>query len=98
MGQRTKLTDEAIAHFVNESPGWERVDGALVRTFSFDAYDAGIAFVVRLGFASEARDHHPDLHVGWRKVKVVWTTHDAGGITALDTEMAARTDALARQR
>ncbi len=66
-----------------------------MRTFSFDSYAAGIAFVVRLGFAAEARDHHPDLHVGFRKVKVAWSTHDAGGITALDTEMAARAEALA---
>ncbi len=96
MTSRAKLTDEAIAAFLAAHPGWERADEALVRTFAFDSYAAGIAFVVRLGFAAEARDHHPDLFVGWRKVKVSWSTHDAGGITAHDTEMAERTDALAR--
>ncbi|APR79394.1 Pterin-4-alpha-carbinolamine dehydratase [Minicystis rosea] len=95
MSNRAKLTDEAIAGFLAAHPGWERVEGALVRTFSFDSYADGIAFVVRLGFAAEARDHHPDLHVGYRKVKVVWSTHDAGGVTALDTEMAARAEELA---
>ena len=95
MSNRTKLTDEAIGVFLAAHPGWERADGALVRTFSFASYADGIAFVVRLGFAAEARDHHPDLHVGFRKVKVVWSTHDAGGITALDIEMAARADELA---
>jgi 4a-hydroxytetrahydrobiopterin dehydratase len=96
MTSRAKLTDEAIGAFLAAHPGWERADGALARTFAFDSYAAGIAFAVKVGFAAEARDHHPDLFVGWRKVKVAWTTHDAGGITALDAEMAERTDALAR--
>jgi len=99
MGKREKLSDEAIEAFLASHPGWERAAGeapALARTFAFDAYAAGIAFVVRVGFAAEARDHHPELQVGWRRVRVAWSTHDAGGITALDAEMAAQTDALAR--
>jgi len=102
MSKRDKLSDEAVEAFLAGHPGWALSPGApaapaaLCRTFVFDAYAAGIAFVVRLGFAAEARDHHPDLHVGWRRVQVVWSTHDAGGITALDTEMAERSDALAR--
>jgi 4a-hydroxytetrahydrobiopterin dehydratase len=70
--------------------------GALTRTYSFDDYAAGVAFAVQVAFAAEARDHHPDLHIGWRRVQVAWSTHDAGGITPLDTEMAERTDQLAR--
>jgi 4a-hydroxytetrahydrobiopterin dehydratase len=99
MSKREKLSDEAVGAFVSSHPGWEPVaqtPGALARTFAFDDYAAGIAFAVKVGFAAEARDHHPDLHVGWRRVRVVWSTHDAGGVTALDTEMAERTDALAR--
>lgn len=103
MSKREQLSDEAIAAFVASHPGWEMAKGtasgdaaALVRTFAFDDYPAGIAFVVRVGFAAEARDHHPDLVVGWRRVRVAWSTHDAGGITTLDAEMAERTDALAR--
>lgn len=96
MSQRDKLSEEAINAFLAAHPGWERADGALARTFSFDSYAAGIAFVVKVGFAAEARDHHPDLVVGWRKVEVAWSTHDAGGITGVDAEMAERTEALAR--
>jgi 4a-hydroxytetrahydrobiopterin dehydratase len=69
--------------------------GALGRTFRFPDYPAGIAFAVRVGFAAEARNHHPDLHIGWARVQVLWSTHDAGGITALDAEMAEQTDTLA---
>jgi 4a-hydroxytetrahydrobiopterin dehydratase len=96
MSKREKLSDEAIGAFLGAHPGWERAEGALARTFAFDSYAAGIAFVVRVGFAAEARDHHPDLAVGWRKVRVAWSTHDAGGVTALDTEMAELTEQLAR--
>jgi len=94
VSKRDKLSDEQIAAFVAEHPGWERADDALVKTFSFADYPAGIGFAVRVGFAAEKRDHHPDLFIGWRKVKVAWSTHDAGGITALDVEMAALTDRL----
>lgn len=96
MSTRERLSDDVIGAFLSSHPGWERSGDGLARTFDFDAYAAGIAFAVRVGFAAEARDHHPDLHVGWRRVRVVWSTHDAGGITAVDVEMAERTDALAR--
>ncbi|MFS8068623.1 MAG: 4a-hydroxytetrahydrobiopterin dehydratase [Byssovorax sp.] len=92
MSKREKLSDEAVMAFVANHPGWERADDALVRTFAFSDYGAGIAFVVRVGFAAEKRDHHPDLVVRYRKVEVRWTTHDAGGITATDIEMAELCD------
>src|SRR5690348_4025725 len=99
MSARDRLSDEAIEAFLSTHPGWARGgegQGTLRRTFSFPDYPAGIAFAVRVGFAAEARNHHPDIHVGYARVEVAWSTHDAGGITALDTEMAERTDALAR--
>lgn len=96
MSKREKLSDDLIGAFLSGHPGWERSDGGLARTFGFDDYPAGVAFAVRVAFAAEGRDHHPDLHIGWRRVRVVWSTHDAGGITSLDVEMAERTDALAR--
>ena len=108
MGNRDKLIDDAIAAFLSSHPGWacEGASGApsaamsaaglkaLVKTFSFKDYASGIAFIVRLAFAAEKRDHHPDLAVHWGKVRVTWSTHDAGGVTALDTEMAEAADRL----
>jgi 4a-hydroxytetrahydrobiopterin dehydratase len=44
---------------------------------------------------AEKRDHHPDILVGWGRTRVLWTTHDAGGITQLDLDLATATDALA---
>lgn len=94
MTKREKLSDAAIAAFLASHPGWERAGDTIARTYAFDAYGSGIAFAVAVGFAAEERDHHPDLHVGWRKVTVAWSTHDAGGVTGVDVEMAERTDAL----
>jgi 4a-hydroxytetrahydrobiopterin dehydratase len=95
MKQRERLSGEAVAKFRDGHPGWDVSDGSLVKTFAFASYAAGIAFVVRLGFKAEASDHHPDLEVGYRKVRVAWVTHDVGGITSLDTELARTTDELA---
>jgi 4a-hydroxytetrahydrobiopterin dehydratase len=94
MSKRDKLSAQAIAAFVASHPGWEHKGDALLKTFAFSDYPGGIAFTVRAGFAAEKRDHHPDLFVGYGKVEVRWTTHDAGGITALDTEMAELCDRI----
>ena len=88
MSKRERLSDQAIEAFVASHPGWEREGGAVAKTFAFEDYPGGIAFAVRVGFAAEKWDHHPDLHVGYRKVKVSWSTHDAGGITELDVRLA----------
>jgi 4a-hydroxytetrahydrobiopterin dehydratase len=97
MANRDKLSDEALETFLTAHPEWTKTDSeppSLSRTFIFGNYAAGIAFVVRLAFAAEKRDHHPDLHVYWGKVRVDLSTHDAGGITALDTELAEASERL----
>ena len=94
MTTREKLPEDALTTFLSSSPGWERREGALFRSYKFPDYSAALAFVVRVGLAAEKRDHHPDMLLGWGRVEVTWTTHDAGGITRLDTEMAAQTDRL----
>jgi 4a-hydroxytetrahydrobiopterin dehydratase len=69
--------------------------GALARTFKFPDFASALAFVVRLGCVAEKRDHHPDVELGWGKARVSWSTHDAGGITQLDLDMAEATTKLA---
>lgn len=97
MAKREKLGEDALRTFLEAHPGWALGEGgaSLEKTFSFPRYADGIALAVRLGFEAERRDHHPDLFLGWRKARVAWSTHDAGGITALDLELAELTDALA---
>ena len=94
MAKRDKLGQSDIQAFLAAHPGWETAGDALARTFAFDRYPAGIAFAVEVAFAAEKRDHHPDLTVQWGKVRVVWSTHDAGGLTQVDLEMAELTEQL----
>ena len=95
MKQRENLSAEAVRKFCDANPGWDATDGRLVKNYAFRSYSAGIAFVVELGFKSEAVDHHPDIEVGYRRVRVAWVTHDSGGITSLDTELARAADEIA---
>ena len=57
-------------------------------------FPEAIAFVDRLAEVAEAENHHPDIDIRYRHVRVRWTTHSAGGITDRDRELAARTDGL----
>ena len=88
--------DHAIVDIrLAEMPGWTRRDDAIVRELKFPAFADAIAFVTRLAFDAEAKDHHPDLLVSYRRVTVTWTTHDEGGITERDLAGARDTDRIA---
>ncbi len=94
MAKRDRLSDEAVEALLAARPGWQRAGGAIERVYSFADYGAAVGFAVRVALAAERRDHHPDILLSWGKVRVSWSTHDAGGITALDAEMAELTDRL----
>jgi 4a-hydroxytetrahydrobiopterin dehydratase len=96
MGRPGKLETTEVDAWLAAHPGWRRTpEGALARAFAFADFGAAVAFTVRLGFVAERRDHHPDVLVGWGKAEVRWLTHDAGGLTRLDLELAEDTERLA---
>jgi 4a-hydroxytetrahydrobiopterin dehydratase len=73
--------------------GWEIVDGHHLRkTYKFADFAAALAFVNRIGAEAEARNHHPDLKLGWGRVEVELFTHTANGITEKDYSLAAAID------
>lgn len=81
-------------------PGWS-TDGEgriLERAYRLDRYLDGIAFAARIGEMAEAEDHHPELIIGWCRLTVRWTTHDAGGLTARDLACARLTDRILADR
>lgn len=86
------LSDAEIA--ADLPPDWERDGDEIVRTFEFDSYLEGIGFAAGAGGLAEEAFHHPDMRIGWREVEVRLTTHDAGGITRNDLDLAARFDEL----
>jgi 4a-hydroxytetrahydrobiopterin dehydratase len=74
---------------------WSREGEEIVRTFEFDSYLEGIGFASGAGGLAEEAFHHPEMTIGWREVEVRLTTHDAGGITGKDTDLAERFDEIA---
>ena len=75
--------------------GWRRDGEAIVRDFQFPDFAAAMTFVNRVADAAEAANHHPDILVhGWNKVRLVLSTHAAGGITAADLGLAATASGL----
>lgn len=96
MARPTKLETAVVDAWLAGNPGWVREGaGALVRAFKFPDFSAALGFVVRVGLVAEKRDHHPDIELGWGKARVLWSTHDAGGITQLDLDLAEATSKLA---
>jgi 4a-hydroxytetrahydrobiopterin dehydratase len=94
----TKLSSEALQQFLSAHPAWGVEGGMLVRTYELPTFLEGIAFVQRVAQAAEEADHHPDIDIRWRKVTLRLVTHDADGLTARDTRLAARADALVQGR
>lgn len=68
--------------------GWDRSGDEIVRTFEFDDYLDGIGFAAGAGGLAESAWHHPEMTIGYAEVEVRLTTHDAGGITGNDIDLA----------
>jgi len=77
-----------------ELSGWRREDRGIRKRYRRATFPEAIQFVVRLGELAEAANHHPDIDIRWRNVIVYLTTHEAGGVTALDLDLARQIDAL----
>lgn len=77
-----------------ELSGWRREDRGIRKRYRRATFPEAIQFVVRLGELAEAANHHPDIDIRWRNVIVYLTTHEAGGVTALDLDLAREIDAL----
>jgi 4a-hydroxytetrahydrobiopterin dehydratase len=84
----TRLADADVAAALTTLPGWERDGDTIRKSFERASFADAIAFVVRVGFLAEAADHHPDLDVRWRTVHVALSTHDVGGLSTLDLDLA----------
>lgn len=91
----TALTAQEAATRLAVLPGWQIVEGELIRTFSFKDFPAALAFVNRVGEQAELAGHHPDIDIRYNRVRLGLVTHDAGGLTEKDFDLAAAADSLA---
>ena len=88
------LDEETIAQFLTDHPDWTREGNAIVRMFVMRDFVVSMGLVNSIALLAERADHHPDLDIRWNKVRVLLTTHEAGGLTEKDTSLAAEIDAL----
>ncbi len=89
------LTPEAMTDALRGLPGWQVRGGRLCREFRFADFSQAFAFMTRVATVAERLDHHPDWSNAYNRVTVELFTHDAGGLTALDVELARQMSTLA---
>lgn len=94
---RAKLTDPEIDQALAALSGWARVPGraAITKRFVFRDFNAAFGFMSRVALLAEKMDHHPEWSNVYKTVDVTLATHDAGGVTELDVQMAQAMNAYA---
>ena len=89
-----KLTEAEVQEALVKLPGWKLTDGTLVREWTFRDFKEAMVFVSKVADAAESANHHPDIDIRYNRVRLALITHDAGGITTNDVELAAAANEL----
>jgi len=94
-----KLSVEARKTALQALPGWAEVTGrdAIAKTFVFADFNEAFGFMARVALVAEKADHHPEWRNVYKTVDVVLSTHDAGGLTGKDIDLAKAMNAIAQQ-
>ncbi|MBU6147930.1 MAG: 4a-hydroxytetrahydrobiopterin dehydratase [Actinomycetales bacterium] len=91
----TALTEAELASVRTALPMWQVDAQALTRSVRAPSFLAGIDWVVAIAAAAEELNHHPDIDIRWRTLRLALSTHDVGGVVSdLDVALAARIDAI----
>lgn len=89
------LSSQEIVSQLESLAGWQLEGGEIVRTFSFRDFPGSLEFVNRVGELAETAGHHPDIDIRYNKVRLALATHDAGGITTKDFDLAGKINQIA---
>ncbi len=95
-GMSRLLTDDEVTRQLADLPGWGRDGDAIVATIEAPDFPAAIRIVAAVADEAERMNHHPDIDIRWRTTRWLLTSHDAGGLTQLDIELAHRVNEAAR--
>lgn len=87
------LSQDQLNALLGDLPDWTLEEGQLVRSWTFKDFAAAMAFVNRIAGLAEEANHHPDIDIRYNRVRLALISHDAGGITRRDAEMARRISA-----
>jgi len=93
--KREKLSDQQLTDALGQLPGWRSSDGKLHRDFVFSDFVEAFGFMARVALHAQAMDHHPDWTNVYNRVAISLHTHDRGGVTGWDVELATRISGLA---
>mgnify|MGYP001126223784 CR=1 FL=1 len=93
----SKLSEQEIDEALSTLPGWSVVNGKLHREYRFPDFVHAFGFMATAAIAIEAMNHHPEWSNVWNRVTVDLTTHDSGGITKNDVDLAAKLEEFARR-
>ena len=92
------LDDAAIASALEGLPTWERDGASIVRSAKLPGFEAAIAVVDEVAAIAQTQDHHPDIDIRFNSLTFRLATHSEGGLTAKDTDLAGRIDAVVERR
>jgi len=95
MSRSPILSGPDLAEALRDLPGWTAEPGKLHKTFRFADFSAAFGWMTRVALFAEKRDHHPEWTNVWDTVTVDLVSHDAGGITARDVDLAKEMERLA---
>ncbi len=95
----SKLAGEARKAALGKLSGWSEVSGrdAISKKFTFEDFNQAFGFMARAALVAEKMDHHPEWFNVYKNVEVTLSTHDAGGLTELDVQLAEAMDKIAGQ-
>jgi 4a-hydroxytetrahydrobiopterin dehydratase len=93
-----RLAPAEVAAHLADVPGWaaDAHNGQIARTFEFKNFYQTMGFANAVAWVANQADHHPDLHLGYRRCEVVYSTHSVGGLSLNDFICAARINRLAQ--
>lgn len=90
-----KLTPNQLDMEMKQAPDWKmNSSGEIEKTFTFTGFTQSLLFVNAVGLLAESKNHHPDILIKWNKVRLALTTHDAGGLSSKDFELAKMINGL----
>jgi len=92
-----KLPQEEIDRAMRQLPGWKLQGNELRKTYPHDSFAEAIVFVNAVAHLAELANHHPDIDIRYKNVTIALTTHDQGGLTEKDINLARRIEEIRRK-
>jgi 4a-hydroxytetrahydrobiopterin dehydratase len=94
--RRQRLAENTLAARLGALQGWEREGNWIRKEYRFAGFTAAMEFVNHVARVAEEMDHHPDIDIRFNRVRLLTSTHSAGGLTEMDFDLAGRIDAGSR--